>query len=125
MATPPRQLQTQQIHFLRKATTFADNGTLVNIGVIPAGSVVLPPLSGINVSTGFTGSPQSAHYGPSTSTSLWGAAMALSATTFVPGTATASYLVAVDTIVQGFVTTTAAGAGIGQWIVSYIPNIDG
>jgi hypothetical protein len=125
MTTPARQFQTQQIHFLRKGFTFADQGTTLTVGELPAGSVVLKPLSGINISTTFNGSPQSATLGISGTTNFWATGMSLSAVTFVAAAQTASFFVATDTLVVGTVTATTVTQGVGQFIVAYIPNIDG
>lgn len=41
MAQPARQLDTQQVHYLRKRITFANFGTVVDIGKIPAKASVV------------------------------------------------------------------------------------
>ena len=53
-ATTARQVHTQQIHFLRKRITFADFGTTVNVGTIPAGASVVG--GGVHVVTAFNSS---------------------------------------------------------------------
>ncbi len=52
MPTPPRKLESQVRHEIRKRVTFADTGG-VEIGVIPAGSHVCP--INVSVETAFTG----------------------------------------------------------------------
>ena len=114
------------VHFLRKDFTFADDGLTLTVGVIPAGSVVLKPLSGVNVSTVFNaGSTNVADWGPSTDsgTDLWATDLALGTLGFVPLDEAVSFLVTVDTTVQIAIdlTGTAATTGEGQAIVAYIP----
>jgi hypothetical protein len=52
--TTARQYHTAQIHYLRKNITFADYGTTVTIGKIPAGSSVIG--GGVHVTTAFNSS---------------------------------------------------------------------
>lgn len=40
-ATPARQYHTQQVHYLRKRITFADEGNEVTVGYMPAGASVI------------------------------------------------------------------------------------
>lgn len=49
-----RQLVTQQINYLRKRITFADLGTTVVVGYLPAGAMVVG--GGVQVVTGFNSS---------------------------------------------------------------------
>jgi hypothetical protein len=53
--TTARQFTTQQVHYLRKSITYSDNGTTVTIGTIPAGSLILKPISGVAVNVAFNG----------------------------------------------------------------------
>lgn len=127
MAPNPRQLQTQQVHFLRKGFTFADHGQTVTVGAVPAGTVLMKPLSGVHISTAFNGAPQKVDIGPSTDsgTDLWATALSISAAGFVPFDEAVSNYVSVDTVVQAFVQASAASAGVGQIIIAYVPNTDG
>ena len=125
MAGSPRQLHTQQIHFLRKGITFADKLTTVTVGYIPAGSVVIKPMSGINVHTAFNGTaPQLLDIGTSVTTAVWATSLALSTATFVAFDETASGYVASDTTVQAVVGGSGATAGEVQILIAYIPNTD-
>lgn len=126
----PRFFHTQQVHFLRKTIDYSMNTQTVDVGVIPAGSLVLKPMSGVHITTAFNGaSLNTVSVGPSTDsgTDLWATSLNLSATTFVAfDEAVGSFLVTVDTIVQCAVTATAsASAGSGELIVCYIPDSDG
>lgn len=54
MATPPRKLESQVTHGIRRRVIFSDNATAgVEIGVIPAGSHVRPV--SVSVETAFSG----------------------------------------------------------------------
>jgi len=44
---------TNQVHYLRKAITYADGGTTVSLGWVPAGASVIR--AGVNVNTAFNG----------------------------------------------------------------------
>lgn len=128
--TVARQFHTQQIHYLRKSITYADDGTTVTIGTIPAGSLVLKPISGVAVTTVFNaGTTNVLDIGPSTDsgTDLWATDLALGTLAFVPLDEAVTSLVSVDTIVQAAVdlTGTAATTGAAEIIIAYIPDNDG
>lgn len=124
-----RVYASQQIHYLRKSITFADDGTTVTVGTIPAGSLVLKPISGVAVTTVFNaGSTNVLDVGPSTDsgTDLWATDLALGTLGFVPIDEAVTNLVSVDTIVQAAVdlTGTAATTGAAEIIIAYIPDND-
>ena len=124
-----RVYASQQIHYLRKSITFADDGTTVTVGTIPAGSLVLKPISGVAVTTVFNaGSTNVLDVGPSTDsgTDLWATDLALGTLGFVPIDEAVTNLVSVDTIVQAAVdlTGTAATTGAAEIIIAYIPEND-
>lgn len=128
-STSARVFHTQQVHYLRKSITFADDGTTVTVGTIPAGSLVLKPLSGVAVTTVFNaGSTNVLDVGPSTDsgTDLWATDLALGTLAFVPLDEAVTFLVSVDTTVQAAVdlTGTAATTGAAEIIICYIPDND-
>lgn len=127
--TGARDYNMQMIHYLRKTITYADNGTTVTIGTIPAGSVLVKPISGVSVSVAFNGgSTNTLDIGPSTDsgTNLWMTVGALGSIAFVPLDEAVTNVVSVDTIVQAYVVSTAgASAGSGEVIIAYIPDNDG
>lgn len=49
-----RRLETQQVHYLHKRITFADFGTTVTVGVIPANASVIG--GGVHITTAFNSS---------------------------------------------------------------------
>lgn len=125
-----RNFNKQMVHYLRKGITFADDGTTVTVGTIPAGSLVLKPLSGVAVTTVFNaGSTNVLDIGPSTDsgTDLWATDLALGTLAFVPLDEAVTFLVSVDTVVQAAVdlTGTAATTGAAEIIICYIPDNDG
>jgi hypothetical protein len=125
-----RQFHTQQVHYLRKSITFADDGTTVTVGTIPAGSLVLKPISGVAVTTVFNaGTTNVADMGPSTDsgTDLWATDLALGTLGFIPLDEAVTNLVSVDTIVQIAVdlTGTAATTGAAEVVICFIPDNDG
>jgi hypothetical protein len=123
-----RQYPQQMIHYLRKSITYADNGLTVDVGTIPAGALVLKPLSGVAVNVAFNGdTTNTLDIGPSTDsgTNLWATILALGTIAFVPLDEVVTMLVSVDTLVQAKVVSTAsASAGSGEIIIAYIPDND-
>lgn len=123
-----RDYNMQMIHYLRKTITYADNGKTVTIGVIPAGAVLVKPISGVAVSVAFTGdTTNTLDIGPSTDsgTNLWMTIGALGTIAFVPLDEAVTNVVDVDTIVQAKVVSSAnAGAGSAEIIIAYLPDND-
>jgi hypothetical protein len=127
--TTARQHSMQVIHVLRKGFTFADDGTTITVGTIPAGSLIIRPMSGVAVTTVFNaGSTNVLDIGPSTDsgTDLWATDLALGTLAFVPLDEAVTNLVTVDTIVQAAVdlTGTAATTGAAEIIIAYVPDFD-
>lgn len=130
MGLVARQYHTQQVHFLRKSIAYTDNGSTIDIGKIPAGSLILKPASGVHVTTAFNGNSSNVlDIGASTDsgTNNFATQLSLATATFVPmDEAVGDFLVTVDTTVSMLVTATAAAsAGAGEVVVCYIPDIDG
>lgn len=127
--TVARELSTQAVHFLRKSISYTDNGTALTVGVIPAGSLILRPMSGVHVTTAFNaGTNNFIDIGTSADDDLYGTDLSGTATTFVPlDEAVGTFLVSSDTTVTVTVglTGTSATAGAGEVIICYIPDIDG
>jgi hypothetical protein len=123
-----RQYHTQQVHYLRRTVTFANNGAVLEVGTIPAGSLILRPASGVHVITAFNaGSSNVLDIGTTATADLFGTDLALGSVGFV----------AVDENVAGFRTSaataitasvvlggTAATAGEGEVVICYIPDND-
>ena len=129
MPQPARQFHEQQVHYLRKSFTFADDGATLTVGVIPAGSIIIRPISGVAVTQVFNaGTTNQADLGPSTDsgTDLWATDLSLTTLAFVPLDEPANNLVTVDTTVQIAVDLigTAATTGAAEVIICYIPDND-
>lgn len=127
--TAARDYGKQMIHYLRKSITYADNGTTVTIGTIPAGSLILKPCSGVAVNVAFNGgTTNTLDIGASTDsgTNNFATLLALGSIAFVPLDEAVTMLVSVDTVVQAYVVSTAgASAGAAEIIIAYIPDNDG
>ena len=125
-----RQYSYQLVHYLRKGITYSDNGSTVTVGIVPAGALILKPLSGVAVITVFNGNSSNVlDVGASTDsgTNNLGTQLSLATTTFVPlDEAVGDYRVSVDTTIQALVTATAsATTGDGEIVIAYIPDNDG
>jgi hypothetical protein len=128
--TQAREFSTQQIHYCRKGFTFADDGTTLTIGTIPAGALLVKAISGVYITQAFNaGTTNVADMGPSTDsgTDLWATDLALGTLGFVPLDEAVSPLVTVDTVCQITVdlTGTAATTGTAEAVIAYIADNDG
>ena len=127
--TTARYYETQQVHYLRKSIDYTQNGATVTIGTIPAGSLLVKPISGVSVNVAFNGNSSNVlDIGPSTDsgTNLWMTSGSLASIAFVPLDEAVTMLVASDTVVQCLVTATAsASAGTAEVVICYIPDNDG
>lgn len=123
-----RNNYNQQIHYLRRSITFADNGATVDIGTIPAGALIIKPISGVMVNVAFNGgATNTLDIGPSTDsgTDLWATLLALGTIGFIPIDEVVTLKVSVDTLVQAkVVSTAAASAGQGDIVIAFLPNND-
>lgn len=125
-----RDFQKQMIHYLRKTIGFAMDGVAyVKVGVIPAGSLILRPLSGVQVGTAFNAAGSNTlNIGTPGNTDLFATLLALGSAAFVTLDEAAGLPpVAADTTVVAEVvlTGTAATAGAAEVIIAYIPDNDG
>jgi hypothetical protein len=119
-----KRYYTDQVHFLRRDLTQADRGVARVVGVIPAGSVILKPCSGVNVSTLFNDSGTDLlDIGSSATGDLWATDLVISAVGFLALDEAVSSYVAVDTTI----TATYAGqnsdgtTGAAQVVIAFIP----
>lgn len=127
--TVARQHPYQMIHFLRKSLVFGDNGVARTVGVIPAGSLILKPASGVHITTVFNaGTGNVLDIGTSDNDDLFGTDLALGTATFVPlDENVGGYLVTADTTITATVALsgTAATTGAAEVVIAYIPDTDG
>lgn len=128
MPTPAARNTGQQVvHYLRRSITFADNGSQLVIGVVPAGSVLMKPTSGLAISTVFNaGTNNFIDMGTSADDDLYGTDLSGLALGFIPFDEAVSPLVLVDTIMTVTVglTGTAATTGAAEAIICFIPDND-
>jgi hypothetical protein len=129
MTTPARQYHTQQTHFLRKSITYLDLGTTVDVGVVPAGAIVVN--AGIIVTTAFnTGTSDVLDIGTSGDTDGFATDLDLQTVgrTIADELASSNDLgpYASDTTLQGVLVAsgTAATAGAAEIFVEFIPDTD-
>lgn len=135
MATPARDNGEQVVHFLRKTLGpgVAASGTVVEVGVIPAGAIVLANASGIYVSAQFTGTTNVLDVGYSADSLSTADPDAYASAVALPITTAGNYLAfddqalasararSVDTRVTATFTGTAT-TGAADVVISYVPN---
>lgn len=128
--TDARKYSTQQVHYMRKDFTFADDGSTLNFpNKVPAGSIIVG--AGIVVSTAFNaGSGNVADLGTEADPDGLATDLALGTVGNIVWdelatsndlyvTADTQYVVVVD------LTGTAATTGVGHAYIQYIPDNDG
>jgi hypothetical protein len=120
-----RQYHQAMVHYLRRDFTFADNGKVLVVGEVPAGSVILRPDSGVHVSTAFNaGTGNVLDIGFTGDDDLFATDLALGSATFVPvDEAVGGFYRAADSVVTATpaLSGTAATAGVGHIIICYVP----
>lgn len=119
----------QQIDYLRKRITVADSGKTVSVGILPPNAVILKALSGVTVSTVFNaGTANTLDIGVTGTGNLYGSALSMTATNFVPVAAAVSYVTppSGDTVVTALVNTTgtAPTTGVADIVIAFVPNND-
>lgn len=121
-----RDYQMQVIHYIRKDITYADHGSTLTIGTIPAGAQIIKAISGVYVNVAFNAvGADTLDIGPSTDigTDLWATALDCSLIGFVPLDEAVTLVVSSDTIVQCDLTSSGSTAGTGVVVIAYIPSL--
>jgi hypothetical protein len=126
--TNARELPFQAVHYLRKTVTYASENTQIKVGTVPAGSVILYPLTGLHVVTAFN----------DTGTDTYDLGTLESATLFASAVAISAGFQAIDENVAGLRVSSDtdiyfryngennnADAGEGEMLVAFIPDNDG
>lgn len=119
---PARNDLYQDIQYLRRDFTFADNGKVLRLGTLPANAVIIKPMSGVNISTVFNaGTANVLDIGTSADDDLYGTDLALGTAGFVPLDEAVSFFVSSDTQMTATpsLTGTAATTGVGQIVIAY------
>lgn len=119
----------QQIDYLRKAVTFADNGTAVTVGILPPNAIIHKAMSGVFVNTVFNAATTNViDIGTTADDDLYGTDLALGTLGFVPLDEAVSFMTGPsgDTTVTATVALsgTAATTGSATIIIAFIPNND-
>lgn len=119
----------QQIDYLRRRVTVANAGVPVLVGILPPNAIIVKSMSGVTVSTVFNaGTTNTVDVGVTGTAGLYGTALSLTATNFVPVAQAVSYVTssAGDTEVYATVNLsgTAATTGVADIVIGFIPNND-
>lgn len=120
--TPARNDLYQDIQYLRKDFTYLDNSKVLTVGTLPAGTVILKAVSGVNVSTVFNaGTGNVLDIGTTADDDLFGTDLALGTAGLIPLDEAVSMYVASDTTITATpaLTGTAATTGVGQIVIAY------
>lgn len=116
-----RQNYTQQIQYLKtRVVTAADDAVVVYFdGQIPAGSLIIKPLSGFMVNVAFDGTTV-VDIGPTTNDDLWATDLVTTSIAFVPFDEAVTMYVSADT--QPILTATGGTVtvGSGYGVIAYI-----
>lgn len=126
--TAARQYPQQMVHYLRKGFTYSDNGSVLTVGVLPAGAQIIKPMSGVAVNVAFdAGTTNVLDIGTSANDDLLGTDLALGSIAFVALDEAVSGAIAADTTITATpsLTGTAATAGQGEVIICYVVDNDG
>lgn len=116
-----RQTHNQQIHWLTtRLITFADDGVAVEFdGKIPAGSLIIKPISGFQVNVAFDGSGV-IDIGPTSNDDLWMTDGSGATATFVPLDEAVTMYVSEDVLPICTMTGGTVTAGQGYGVIAYI-----
>ena len=123
--TSARAYSQQMVHYLRKR--FLETGgqsTVYTLGTIPAGSVILKPISGVMVNVAATAaSNKLMNIGTTANDDLYGTVVSLASIAFVPLDESVSMTVSTDTTLTATMalTGTAGTAGVFDVVIAYIP----
>lgn len=120
---PARDIGYGVIQFIRKRLTFADNGKAVVIGTIPAGALILKPVSGVQVNVVTNaGTNNQIDIGTSANDDLYGTDMSTAAATFVPIDEAVTLYVADDTTITATLglSGTAATTGDLEVVIGFV-----
>lgn len=122
-----RQYHQQMLHYLRKGLDEV-SGTSISLGIIPAGAVIVPPISGIHVRTVFSGTNPVADIGVTGTLEKYASDLDLdAAVAYLPlDVATADLLVSADTeiICTLDLSTPVAADGVAEALIFYVPDND-
>lgn len=121
--TNARIYHTHQTHYLRKRITFADDGTSVTVGKLPAYSTVIN--AGVVVVTAFNGNSSNViDIGVTGNTDDFATGISLATAGVIQAddmaTATSAYNTSDIDVVAAVTATASASAGVGYVFVEYL-----
>jgi hypothetical protein len=123
--TPARDAGYQNVQYFRKRVQFSDTTTTFTFR-IPAGSIILAPISGVDVQTVYNaGTNNRVQIGIAGAVSKYGLNVSMAALGFAPMAVAVGHKVTVDTDVLFTidVTGTAATTGDAELVLAFInPN---
>lgn len=125
-----RYYNKQLVHYLRADFNVAEvdvsGGVTKTLGTIPAGSLILKPISGFAVHVAFDDTTV-VDLGPSDNNDLWATNMVTTTIGFVPLDEAVTNKVYVDTTVQCSVIPAGSSVtvGAGSAVIAYIPPNEG
>ena len=124
--TTARKYHTQQIHYLRKSISFEDAGTVVPIGILPAGAVIHQAMSGVSVNVAFDGdTTNTLDIGVAGTAAKYASALALGTIGFIANDAVVSNMIPDDIeLIATVVSTAAAAAGQGVICIAFTVDND-
>lgn len=120
---PARDIGYGVLQFIRKRLTFADNGKAVIIGTIPAGALIIKPISGVQVNVVTNaGTNNQIDIGHTTDADYYGTAVSTATATFAPFDEAVTQYVAADTTITATLglTGTAATTGDVEVVVGFV-----
>ena len=121
---PVRHIAQPQVCYIYADVAIADAGTAKVVGSIPAGALIIKPMSGVFVDTVFNaGTTNTIDIGNTGTGAAYLSAGSLTATAFVPcATTTNVYKLTSDTTVTATVTLagTTATTGSARVVIAYI-----
>lgn len=130
MASEPYLTQFSHIHYIRKTlTAAADVGsgatnTARVIGEVPAGSIILKSLSGVQTTTVFNGDTNAIDIGSSENDDLYATDISVASTLFVALDESVQTYVSENTVITATIapSATTATAGSVEVVIAYMPN---
>lgn len=121
---PARDIGYDVVQCLSTSFVFGENGVVKVLGTIPANSLILKPMGGVQVTTVFNaGTSNTLNIGSTADDDLFGTLLALGALAFVPlDEAIGGFFVTSDTTITAtlVLTGTAATTGAARVVIPYI-----
>lgn len=123
-ATPARDIGYDVVQVITASVTYLDNGTAKVIGSIPANSLILKAMSGMQVTAVFNaGTTNVVDIGSTADDDLFGTDLAAGSLAFVPlDEAIGGFFVAAETTLTATVALsgTAATTGAAKIVIAYV-----